>query len=97
VARAVAGQGVSKCPGSVRVVCLFQPGWKAQATVCTVHSPEGALAMTRSINLPLARRIVACLAYYASTSQLCRDLEATAPTQRRRAALVWFATLHPPA
>jgi hypothetical protein len=24
--------GVSKCVGSVGVVCLFQPGWKAQAT-----------------------------------------------------------------
>jgi hypothetical protein len=28
----VAGAGVSKCTGSVRVVCLFQPGWQAQAT-----------------------------------------------------------------
>jgi hypothetical protein len=53
--------------------------------------------VTRSINLRLASLIVACIAYHASTSQLGRDLEAVAPTQRRRAALDWFATHCPPA
>jgi hypothetical protein len=53
--------------------------------------------VTRSIYLRLASLIVACIAYHVSTSQLGRDLEAVAPSRRRRAALAWFATHCTPA